>query len=1046
MDCFKPLGRLTRARTRTVRFTKPLATAGFIALLHGGLANAANFSVSNEIELRDALLISASNGENDEINLGANTITLNDGQLELLSEPGFTVRVRNGTITRAADADDFRLLKVGSIVPPADQTNASVTLLRVNFSNGSYDTSNGPSTEAGGGAIFTDIPLTIDRSRLDNNTVTGDGYGGAVYSTAGRLFLDEVNFTNNRAIAAGNGEAAGGAVASRSQSTLRAFRVVMDGNSANRGGAFFLNANSEDSFIQFSTLMNNSAVTLGGALWTSDQNTQLNYTTFYNNSAGTGGGAIYAQEIPSDSTDASITISSSTIVGNDGGNNAGGIYFDPNAGQPSLASVILTDNGINCSVVGVQAPATSNLFKVLADDESCGTGAELILVPNSESVFRTGMAEDNGNVDVFVDNFFTIALSANSPAIDAAGQLCFNADQRSFPSPALDACDIGAYEFQPGEGDEDGDGIADADDNCPSVANEDQTDTDGDNAGDACDSDDDNDGTPDNADAFPLDPNESADSDGDNIGDNGDNCPFAANPEQENLDGDNDGDACDSDIDGDGVDNDVDAFPEDANESVDTDGDGIGNNADTDDDGDLQLDADEQACGSDPLLASSVSPDADNDNIPDCVDEDFVDDTDGDGVADDIDNCPSIANSNQDDLNGDGEGDACDSDIDGDGVENASDAFPRDPNESVDTDTDGFGDNADNCPVVANPGQEDLDGDGDGDACDTDIDGDGVDNDNDAFPDDANESVDTDGDGIGNNADTDDDDDGQSDANELNCGSDPLLATSTSADQDNDGIPDCVDDDFVPDTDGDGVNDDVDNCPAIVNADQDNLDGDNLGDACDNDIDGDGVDNGDDVFPLNPAESADNDGDGTGDNADFDDDNDGQLDEDELECGSDPLDASSTSPDSNGNGIPDCVDDTDPVAVPMCRGVEATIYVKDGLIVGGPDNGKHYRGRLRGTNGDDVIVGTKWRDRIDGRKGNDRICGRRSADDLRGGQGNDVIYGGRGNDWIRGGKGNDTLYGNRGYDYIRGDQGHDSAFGGRNSANCRSVETSQNCH
>lgn len=42
--------------------------------------------------------------------------------------------------------------------------------------------------------------------------------------------------------------------------------------------------------------------------------------------------------------------------------------------------------------------------------------------------------------------------------------------------------------------DTDGDGVADADDNCPTTANPGQEDTDGDGIGDVCDDDDDNDG------------------------------------------------------------------------------------------------------------------------------------------------------------------------------------------------------------------------------------------------------------------------------------------------------------------------------------------------------------------------------------------------------------------------------------------------------------------------------------------------------------------------------------------------------------------------
>ena len=66
--------------------------------------------------------------------------------------------------------------------------------------------------------------------------------------------------------------------------------------------------------------------------------------------------------------------------------------------------------------------------------------------------------------------------------------------------------------------DTDGDGVADAGDNCPAVANEGQLDSDGDGDGDACD-----------------------------------NCPAVANAGQLDSDGDGDGDACDADDDNDTV-------------------------------------------------------------------------------------------------------------------------------------------------------------------------------------------------------------------------------------------------------------------------------------------------------------------------------------------------------------------------------------------------------------------------------------------------------------------------------------------------------------
>ena len=60
----------------------------------------------------------------------------------------------------------------------------------------------------------------------------------------------------------------------------------------------------------------------------------------------------------------------------------------------------------------------------------------------------------------------------------------------------------------------------------------------------------------------------------------------------------------------------------------------------------------------------------------------------------------------------------------------------------------------------------------------------------------------------------------------------------------------------------------------------------------------------------------------------------------------------------------------------------AVAVVKDGKIVGGPDNGKPYAGTLIGTTGNNVIVGTEGNDTVDAKAGNDTICGLGGDDKL----------------------------------------------------------------
>jgi hypothetical protein len=103
---------------------------------------------------------------------------------------------------------------------------------------------------------------------------------------------------------------------------------------------------------------------------------------------------------------------------------------------------------------------------------------------------------------------------------------------------------------------------------------------------------------------------------------------------------------------------------------------------------------------------------------------DIIDDPDHDLVAARCDNCPTIANNGQQNTDGGPDGDACDpcTDSDGDGFGNPGIPASTCP--------------LDNCPTVSNPDQADGDGDGVGDLCDVcRIGDDGLDADADTVPD-----------------------------------------------------------------------------------------------------------------------------------------------------------------------------------------------------------------------------------------------------------------------------------------------------------------------
>lgn len=100
-------------------------------------------------------------------------------------------------------------------------------------------------------------------------------------------------------------------------------------------------------------------------------------------------------------------------------------------------------------------------------------------------------------------------------------------------------------------------------------------------------------------------------------------------------------------------------------------------------------------------------------------------DADGDGVPDWSDNCPAQRNPDQLDKDRDWVGDSCEAAETGPGI-GPEKARPNSAGVVPDRDGDGVPDGDDLCPDVADPSQGDLDRDLMGDACDPDVDGDGV--------------------------------------------------------------------------------------------------------------------------------------------------------------------------------------------------------------------------------------------------------------------------------------------------------------------------------
>lgn len=263
---------------------------------------------------------------------------------------------------------------------------------------------------------------------LSGLTISGgnstSGSGGGIHVLVGNtLNLVGSVVTGNTAVPAGGG------IANDPGGSLRVIASTVSLNSATFGGGIH---SEGDLTVVRSTISSNTASLDGGGVnafcSASFQCTGINVrsSTVTQNAAPEGGGVIIT-------TDVSATLSNTIVAGNRASGSAS--HAEADCGQPSG----FVSLGYNLS--------------------SAGTGCDLasptdVLLQSPLQVFTSvihPVLADNGG------GRLTHALIERGRAIDAGYCPGENGDQRGFPRPyddlrmpnALDACDIGAFEWNP---------------------------------------------------------------------------------------------------------------------------------------------------------------------------------------------------------------------------------------------------------------------------------------------------------------------------------------------------------------------------------------------------------------------------------------------------------------------------------------------------------------------------------------------------------------------------------------------------------------------
>ncbi len=468
-----------RSRQKLERHGKVALGGGFVlaaTLVSGSVAHADQFAVTNlntygTGSLRQAVYDSQNNPGPDSIvfqsDLSGTIGLYSYGYYDYDGCSCYVRQYRTGlhvdqilTITGPASGD-VTIDAQGESRILAATGGAPVSLSNLRFTHGySYG------DPKGGGALYSDGPLTLDHVRVDNSyggaggggvsaqggaTITNSqiddnytyGPGGGLVAPAGASISDS-SITDNRAYGLGGGLDAGDAV--------QVVRSTVAGNLGYDGGGGIAHSGGGRLDVDHSTVSGNRTGSRsygqGGGIWeagTSGGNAYIEDSTVAQNQVygGRGGGV---------NSYGPVTAIGSTIANNASSNSIGGIYASAN---------VLLENSIVAANAGssdvYSGGTVSAAFSLV---QSAGYAGVQDTVAGSNIIGQDpqlGPLQDNGGPT------FTMKPGSTSPVIDKGSAFGQTDDQRGLTRPfdqpdvanstaaGADGSDMGAVELQDGD-------------------------------------------------------------------------------------------------------------------------------------------------------------------------------------------------------------------------------------------------------------------------------------------------------------------------------------------------------------------------------------------------------------------------------------------------------------------------------------------------------------------------------------------------------------------------------------------------------------------